>query len=71
MDNTKKYLQPPVPPKHRNIVMKALLHLRQIPEVRQDKVQPLRKAIRTNSYRIDYRKLADCLISSMLLGLLK
>lgn len=71
MDKVKRFLQPAVHPRHRNIVIKALLHLRQAPDLRQDKVQPLSKAIRTSTYRIDYRKLADCLISSMLLGLLK
>jgi hypothetical protein len=41
------------------------------PEDRQEKIESLTKAIRSNSYRIDYRKLADGLIASVLLGLLR
>ncbi len=53
------------------VLMKALLHLGQAPDVRQEKIQPLSNAIRTNAYRIDCRKLADCLITSLLFGLLR
>ena len=53
------------------ILMKALLRLGQAPDVRQEKIQPLANAIRSNAYRIDCRKLADCLISSLMFGLLR
>ncbi len=53
------------------VLMKALWRLRQAPEVRQEKIQPLSKAIRSNSYRVDCRKLADCLITSLLFSILR
>ena len=53
------------------ILLKALLRLRGLPEVREEKVRSLSRAIITNTYRIDCRKLADCLISSLLFGLLR
>jgi anti-sigma28 factor (negative regulator of flagellin synthesis) len=62
----------PVPAlRHSNILMKTLLGHRQAPEDRQEKIQSLSNAVRSNSYRIDCRKLADCLITSLLLGLLR
>lgn len=53
------------------VLMKALRRLRQAPEVRQEKIHPISNAIRNNSYRIDCRKLADCLITSLMFGLLR
>lgn len=50
------------------VVLKALLRVRQSPELRSRKVKPLTAAVRTNTYRVDCRKLADCLIASLLLG---
>lgn len=41
------------------------------PEDRHAEVASLAKAIHDNAYRLDCRKLADCLIASLLLGLLK
>jgi len=37
------------------------------PEVRPEKVEPLRKAIESGTYEIDVRKLADCLITKIIL----
>lgn len=60
----------PVPAlRHSNVLMRSLLGHRQLPEDRQEKIQSLSRAVRTNAYRIDCRKLADCLIISLLLGL--
>jgi len=53
------------------ILLKALLRLGQTPEVRQEKVRKLSQALRTNGYRVDCRKLADSLITSLLFGLLR
>ncbi len=53
------------------ILLKALLCIGNLPEVRQEKVRHLSRAIRTNTYRVDCRKLADCLITSLLFGLLR
>jgi hypothetical protein len=50
------------------LLLKALWRSRQTPEVRQEKIKSLANAIHTNTYRIDCRKLADCLITSLLLG---
>jgi anti-sigma28 factor (negative regulator of flagellin synthesis) len=59
------------PPRQQlRVIMKAIMRLPQAPEVRQEKIQPLHNAIRANTYRIDCRKLADCLIASLVLGLL-
>jgi hypothetical protein len=52
-------------------LMKTLLRSRQTPEERPEKIDSLTKAIRNNAYRLDCRKLADCLIAGLLLGLLK
>jgi anti-sigma28 factor (negative regulator of flagellin synthesis) len=66
----KMFSMAPVPAlRHSNSLMKTLLGHRQAPEDRQEKIQSLSRAVRTNSYRIDCRKLADCLITSLLLGL--
>lgn len=51
------------------VILKALFRVEPLPEVRHDKVNSLSQAIRTKTYRIDTRKLADCLIVSLLLGL--
>jgi len=62
----------PVPAlRHPNVLTKTLLGHRQALEDRQKKIQTLSCAVRGNAYRIDCRKLADCLISSLLLGLLR
>ena len=66
----KMFSMAPVPVlRHPNILMKSLLGHRQAPEERQEKIQSLSRAVRANAYRIDCRKLADCLITSLLLGL--
>jgi anti-sigma28 factor (negative regulator of flagellin synthesis) len=51
--------------------METVLRSRPAPEARSEKIASLSKAIRNNAYRLDCRKLADCLIASLLLGLLK
>jgi hypothetical protein len=58
------------PPTRRQlkVLLKALLRVRQAPELRSHKLQPLTATVRTNTYRVDCRKLADCLIASLLLG---
>jgi hypothetical protein len=50
------------------VLLKAILRVRQAPEVRYHKLQPLTAAVGSNTYRVDCRKLADCLIASLLLG---
>jgi Anti-sigma-28 factor, FlgM len=66
----KMFAMAPVPmPRHHSYLMESLLGQRQVPEDRQAKIQCLSRAVRTNAYRIDYRKLADSLIFSLLLGL--
>ncbi len=62
---------PPATQRQVKILLKALLRLGQAPEVRQEKVRTLSRALQTNGYRIDCRKLADCLITSLLFGLLR
>jgi flagellar biosynthesis anti-sigma factor FlgM len=37
------------------------------PEVRPEKVEPLREAVRQGAYEIDARKLANCLITKIIL----
>ena len=37
------------------------------PEVRPEKVEPLRKAVEQGTYEIDARKLANCLIAKIIL----
>jgi len=37
------------------------------PEVRPEKVEPLRKAVEQGAYEIDARKLANCLIAKLFL----
>ena len=62
----------PVPnPRQPNNLMKTLLGCGQVREERPEKIASLAKAIRNNAYRLDCRKLADCLIASLLLGLLR
>jgi anti-sigma28 factor (negative regulator of flagellin synthesis) len=51
------------------VVMKTLQGRCPDLDERQEKIQSLSKAIRNNAYRLDCRKLADCLIASLLLGL--
>jgi hypothetical protein len=53
------------------VVMKTLQGGRPDLDDRQEKIQSLSNAVRNNSYRLDCRKLADCLIASLLLGLLR
>lgn len=50
---------------------KTVLRSGQTTEERPEKIASLTKAIRNNTYRLDCRKLADCLIAGLLLGLLK
>jgi hypothetical protein len=52
-------------------LMNTLLRPRLAPEERPEKIASLTKAIRNNAYRLDCRKLADCLIAGLLLGLLR
>jgi hypothetical protein len=62
----------PVPnPRQPNNLMTTLLGRRQVREERQEKIASLSKAVKSNAYRIDCRKLADCLIAGLLLGLLR
>lgn len=65
------HITPPATQRQVKILLKALLRLGQTPEVRQEKVRTLSRALRTNGYRIDCRKLADSLITSLLFGLLR
>ena len=37
------------------------------PEVRAEKVEPLREAVASGTYEIDARKLANCLIAKIIL----
>jgi flagellar biosynthesis anti-sigma factor FlgM len=37
------------------------------PEIRPEKVEPLRKAVEQGTYEIDARKLANCLIAKIIL----
>lgn len=60
-----------VPKPNHQGMMKNSISGQQNPEGRQEKVISLARAIRNNAYRVDCRKLADCLIASMLLGLLR
>ncbi len=53
---------------HSQVILKAWFRLKPLPEVRDDKVNSLAQAIRNKTYNIDTRKLADCLIVSLLLG---
>jgi anti-sigma28 factor (negative regulator of flagellin synthesis) len=56
------------PPKR---LLKTLWRSCQSSEARQEKIKSLSHTIHTNGYRIDCRKLADCLITSLLFGLLR
>ncbi|MGQ9921353.1 MAG: flagellar biosynthesis anti-sigma factor FlgM [Desulfobacca sp.] len=71
MKTENKQMPPPATQRQLKILLKALLHLGQTPDVRQEKVKKLSTALRTNGYRIDCRKLADSLITSLLFGLLR
>ena len=57
--------------RHSNGLMKNLLASRREWEGRQEKIASLSKAVKSNTYRLDCRKLADCLIAGLLLGLLR
>jgi flagellar biosynthesis anti-sigma factor FlgM len=50
---------------------KLIEQIRQIiaatPEVRPEKVEPLREAVQQGAYEIDARKLANCLITKIIL----
>jgi flagellar biosynthesis anti-sigma factor FlgM len=50
---------------------KLMEQIRQIiaatPEVRPEKVEPLREAVESGAYEIDARKLANCLITKIIL----
>jgi hypothetical protein len=62
----------PVPaPRQPNDLMKTLLGRRQVREERQERIASLSNVVKSNAYRIDCRKLADCLIAGLLLGLLR
>lgn len=62
----------PVPARRLSYVMiKTLLGYRQEREERQEKIESLSNAVQGNAYRLDCRKLADCLIASLVLGLLR
>jgi anti-sigma28 factor (negative regulator of flagellin synthesis) len=71
MENRAKVIEHTPPRQQLRVIMKAILRVRQAPEIRQEKIQPLHHAIRANTYRIDCRKLADCLIASLMFGLLR
>lgn len=59
------------PPRQQlKIIMKALHCLRQAPDLRDHKIQPVATALRNKTYYIDRRKLADCLITGLLMGCL-
>gem|GEM_PF-6003608 len=71
MNGKEKKVASPATERQLKILLKALLRLGREPEVRQEKVQSLSKAVRTKTYRVDCRKLADCLINSLLFGFLR
>ena len=58
-------------PRQPNNLVTSLLARRQVREERQEKIASLSEAVKSNAYRLDCRKLADCLITSLLLGLLR
>lgn len=49
-------------------VMRASKNPSQTPQVRQEKLKPLLRAVRQGRYHIDFRKLADRLILLLLMG---
>jgi anti-sigma28 factor (negative regulator of flagellin synthesis) len=71
MQGKKKPVASPATERQLKILLKALLRLGSEPEVRREKVQALSQAVRTKTYQVDVRKLADCLINSLLFGLLR
>jgi anti-sigma28 factor (negative regulator of flagellin synthesis) len=66
-----KLLLARVSSRHQSAILKKTCQcLGRTPEERQEKIQSLSHAIRSNSYRIDCRTLADCLIASLVFGIL-
>jgi hypothetical protein len=59
------------PQKQTKVFLKAIRRPCQAPEGGPDKIKSLSYAVHTNTYRIDCRKLADCLIASLLMGFLR
>ena len=54
-----------------NVLLQTFLSCGQVREERREKIACLSKAIRSNAYRVDCRKLTDCLIAGLLLGLIR
>lgn len=59
-----------VPKRQVRIIVRALEQLQQAPDLRQEKVAPLMRAVRQRRYCIDCRKLADRLILGLFCGCL-
>jgi anti-sigma28 factor (negative regulator of flagellin synthesis) len=51
------------------VLLRTLWRTRQAPEARQERIKTLAQAIHGNTYRMDCRKLADCLIAGLLMGI--
>jgi hypothetical protein len=67
----KDLLEKAPPGKQTKVFLKALRRPCQAPEGGPEKMQSLSHAVHTNTYRIDCRKLADCLIAGLLMGFLR
>ena len=62
---------PPEIQRQLKLLLKAFLRLGRTPEIRQERVRSISQEVRKKSYRIDCRKLADCIITGLLFGLLR
>ncbi|WP_041283976.1 flagellar biosynthesis anti-sigma factor FlgM [Desulfobacca acetoxidans] len=51
-----------------NLLGKAFHRLRQVPDIRPEKIGPIAAAVHSNSYPLDCRKIADRLIAGLILG---
>jgi flagellar biosynthesis anti-sigma factor FlgM len=54
-------------PRNDQLIEQARQIVAATPEVRPEKVEPLRKAVEEGTYEIDARKLANCLITKIIL----
>jgi hypothetical protein len=71
MEKKITFIETAPPRRQPKVLLQAFWRPRRAPEDGPEKMQSLVQAVQTNTYRIDCRKLADCLIASLLMGLLR
>jgi flagellar biosynthesis anti-sigma factor FlgM len=60
-------LGPPGLQKDEKLIERVRQIIAETPEIRPEKVDPLREAVASGTYEIDTRKLANCLIAKIIL----